>query len=221
MGRDKFHEKLDKMTIAAAKEEQLEGEYPSFKAVIHFDDERDIWYFPNLWKGDPPMAPVNPGYSDRAQELKCGLISLARQKGSCTISRFHFRVKQLWKAVLAENFIFSFKNTLEVTAYNELDVKYAQWSWRLQRTLLELESENETVIGSAAFEKLHYLENELIGNARTLLVKVHQELKDDMKKFFQESEHSETLAQWRELTEIRLMSYMQNEINKQQSTVEI
>ena len=36
------------------------------------------------------------------------------------------------------------------------------------------------------------------------MAEVHQELKDDMKKFFQESKQSETLAQWQERTERRL-----------------
>ena len=205
IGRDKFHEKLDEMTRNAAKEEQCEGRYQSFNDVISFDDEKDIWYFPTLWKGDPPMAPVNPGYSDMAQALKCGLIDLARKRRShCTISRFQSRIQQLWGAVLDENFIFSFKNTLEVTVYTELDAKYTQWSWKLQRTMLDWEQENETVIKNTAFEKLHDLENQRIANAKSLLAKVHQSLKGDMEKFFQESIHSEILAQWQGRTERRL-----------------
>ena len=58
MGKDMFCEKLDEMTRAAANEEQCEGQYQSFKDVISFDDEKDIWYFPSFWKGDPPMVPV-------------------------------------------------------------------------------------------------------------------------------------------------------------------
>ena len=148
------------------------------------------------------MAPVNPGYSDKAQELKSRIICLARQKGSqFTISGFQSRMKQLWRAVLDKNFIFSFKNTLEITAYNELDVKYTQWSWRLQRVMLDWEYENETVIRNTAFENLHDLEKERIANAIALF---HQELKDDMKKFFQESKHSDILVQWQDRTERRL-----------------
>ena len=205
MGRAKFHEKLDEMTRKAAMEEQCEGSYQSFKDVIFFDDEKDIWYFPTLWKGDPPMAPVNPGYSDKAHDLKAGIVALARQKGSqCTISEFQLRVKQLWEAVLDENFVFSFKNTLEITAYNELDAELTQWCWRLQRTMLEWEHENETVIRNAAFEKLHDLERERIANAKALLAKVHDELKSDINKFFWKSKHSVTLAQWRHRFERRL-----------------
>ena len=38
MGRNIFNKKLDEMTKAAAKEEQCEGRYQSFKDVISFDD---------------------------------------------------------------------------------------------------------------------------------------------------------------------------------------
>ena len=105
-------------------------------------------------------------------------------------------MKQLWGAVLDENFIFGF-SIQEITAYmyNELDVKYTQWSWRLQRAMLDWEQENETVIRNAPFEKLHDLENEHTAKAKILLAKVHQELKHDMKTFFEESKHSEILAQ--------------------------
>ena len=151
------------------------------------------------------MAPVNHGYVDRAQELKCRIISLARQRRSqCTFSEFQSHIKQLWRAVLNENFIFSFKNTFEITAYNELDAKYTQWSWRLQRTMLDWEQENEIVIKSSNFEKLHGLENECIENAKISLAKVYRNLKGDMEKFFQEHERSETLAQWQHRTEIKL-----------------
>ena len=65
----------DKMTKAAAKEEQSGGMYAVFNDVIKFDDEKDVWYFPNLWDGNPPMARVNPGYSESALKLKSRLIS--------------------------------------------------------------------------------------------------------------------------------------------------
>ena len=53
------------------------------------------------------------------------------------------------------------------------------------------------------FEKLHSLENERIEKAKTLLAKVHRNLKGDMETFFQVHEHSEILAQWQARTERR------------------
>ena len=79
LGRFKFKEKLDMMTQAAAKEENLEADYSNFNQVIRYDDGKDVSYFPSLWIGDPPMAPVNPGYSIKARILKHQLITFAKE----------------------------------------------------------------------------------------------------------------------------------------------
>ena len=66
VGRAKFTQKLNKFTVDAAREEHCEGQYESFNQVIQFHDQTDVHYFNGLWKGDPPMAPVNHGYSHAA-----------------------------------------------------------------------------------------------------------------------------------------------------------
>ena len=70
IGGLKFSQKLDKFTLLAAEEEHCEGDYKCFSDVIKFDDQTDVYHFPGLWKGDPPMAPVNHGYSIAAQKIK-------------------------------------------------------------------------------------------------------------------------------------------------------
>ncbi len=61
IGRAKFTRQLNKFTNNAAIEEKCEGKYKCFNDVIKYDDSTDAHYFPGLWKGDPPMALVNPG----------------------------------------------------------------------------------------------------------------------------------------------------------------
>ena len=80
MGRQKFHNKLDNMTQAAAKVENCDEQYDSFRQVIDFNDKKHVFYFPSLWKGDPPMASVNTGYSESAQTLKTALIEISKNK---------------------------------------------------------------------------------------------------------------------------------------------
>ena len=74
-GHQKYHDRLDEMTRLAAIAEKCEGKYRTFQDVIMFDEDTDITYFPGLWKGEPPMAPVNPGYSEKALQLKSALVS--------------------------------------------------------------------------------------------------------------------------------------------------
>ena len=150
MGRQKFHNKLDNMTQSAAKVENCNEQYDSFRQVIDFDDKKLVFYFPSLWKGDPPMAPVNMGYSESAQTLKTALIEITQDKRTCrcSLGTFELRIKQIWQAVLQENFVFSFKNTLKVCAYNELDSQYTLWSWNLRSKLLEWENTTKLKINN-------------------------------------------------------------------------
>ena len=88
VGLAKFSQKLNQITIDAAREENHEGQFKSFNDVIKFDDQTDVHHFPGLWKGDPPMAPVNKGYSQSAQMLKNTSLSpcVAKAKGVTQIA---------------------------------------------------------------------------------------------------------------------------------------
>ena len=44
------------------------------------------------------------------------------------ISELKVRVRDLWKALVKENFIFRFKNTREVMAMNKLETVYRSWT---------------------------------------------------------------------------------------------
>ena len=79
MGRFNVNDKLDRMTQEAAKEAGLECDYRYFSQIIKFDYENDVSFFPSLWSGSPPMAPVNTGYSVEAQVLKRHLINCTKK----------------------------------------------------------------------------------------------------------------------------------------------
>ena len=152
VSRAKFTQKLNQFTIDAAAEEHCEGQYEAFKDVIQFDDQKDIHYFPGLWKGDPPMAPVNPGYSHTAQFLKhqfiqdlCKRTSLKAtsledaRSGDLNLSSYPITISDFWEALMKEKFVFSFKNTHEIKAYNSLEAAYYNWSWVFKSKMLEWE----------------------------------------------------------------------------------
>ncbi|KAG7240092.1 hypothetical protein INR49_027946 [Caranx melampygus] len=45
-------------------------ENKSFTDVMEYNPDTGNWYIPGLWNGNPPMAPVNAGYSEAVYELK-------------------------------------------------------------------------------------------------------------------------------------------------------
>ncbi|XP_041331513.1 LOW QUALITY PROTEIN: interferon-induced very large GTPase 1-like [Pyrgilauda ruficollis] len=118
-GQRRLQEKLDEMTVVAAQQEFCD--VSSFSDVIAFDVNTHIHYFAHLWEGNPPMAPPNPTYSQNVQQLKSKILQAAKNQSQCSILRLSSlkdRIGDLWNALLNENFVFSFKNSLEIEQEN-------------------------------------------------------------------------------------------------------
>ena len=60
------------------------------------------------------MAPPNPFYSEDVKQLTNSVLETATKTTLLTISDFNVHIQNLWEALLAENFVFSFKNTLAI-----------------------------------------------------------------------------------------------------------
>ncbi|XP_073728658.1 interferon-induced very large GTPase 1-like [Misgurnus anguillicaudatus] len=194
-GRRRLQEKLDEMTKLAAKEE--DSFFQFFCEVIAFDVQKDVKYFSQLWEGSPPMAPPNPNYSRNIQELKSTIISKASRSSSITLSQFKMRVNDLWCALLNENFVFSFKNTLEIAVYRRLETKYSDWTWSLRSAMLSIEEKfyNRIANGNNEVKK-----NELLAEMRT----TKEEVEKSMKSYFDEDRDKDILCQWRGRFEARI-----------------
>ncbi|XP_076021171.1 interferon-induced very large GTPase 1-like [Genypterus blacodes] len=188
-GKRRLQEKLDQMAQLAAKEEGCDAK--SFSDIIEFDVQEDVKYFAQLWEGSPPMAPPNPGYSESVQELKNTILSKASQSDGMTRSQFKHNIGDLWKALLNENFVFSFKNTLEVAVYRKLEVQYGNWTWTLRKELLTIENQlhNRIENGNHDMVELSYLYKEMS--------KTYEDVRKAMATYFDDKDQKEMLVQWR------------------------
>ncbi|XP_057183492.1 interferon-induced very large GTPase 1-like isoform X2 [Triplophysa rosa] len=187
-GRRRQQKKLDKMTKLDAKEEDCNKEF--FSDVIAFDVQNDVKYFSQLWEGSPPMAPPNPKYSRNIQELKDTILSKASTASSITLSQFKMRINDLWTALLNENFVFSFKNTLEISVYRKLETKYINWTWSLRSAMLSIEDKFYNRIANGYID-IH--DNDLIAELKT----AKDEVEKSMKSYFDEDKDKDILCQWR------------------------
>ncbi|XP_063325103.1 up-regulator of cell proliferation, partial [Pelmatolapia mariae] len=138
-------EQLNEMTQAAAKMEKKE-ENKSFTDVMEYSPDTGNWYIPGLWNGNPPMAPVNAGYSEAVYKLKKNIIQLL---GNCESSandvmEFKEWVRSLWTAVKHENFIFSFRNSLVADAYMRLCTEFNKWEWEFKKEMYTWVTNAET-----------------------------------------------------------------------------
>ena len=202
LDRLKLINDLDKMAKLAAIQENCEDKFQKLNDIISFDVNKDVFYLRSLLKGSPPMAPVNPEYGRAVQRVKENIISLMCSESRFQFSVFQFRerVCNIWLAMQKENFIFSFRNTIEVRAYKSLDRKYFdEFVNLLVNGLAQLDRKIEILIKRCGTL------NELEATRCSCTEDVHKEgealgkaMENAMQEFFKTNEDKATLDQWRE-----------------------
>ncbi|KAL1279355.1 hypothetical protein QQF64_026028, partial [Cirrhinus molitorella] len=201
-GRRRLQQTLDEMTKLAAKDEVYEAE--CFSDVIRFDVQNDVKYFAQLWEGSPPMAPPNPNYCENIQELKKTIMSHVSKSQGIMLKGLKEHIKDLSEALLNEQFLFSFRNTLEISAYRKLETEYSKWSWSLRSAMMETEN------------KLHnQIENEAIHEVEDIdlqreLMKTSEEVKKKKSDFFEKYTDADILIQWKASFEIKIKELQEN-----------
>ncbi|XP_061595286.1 interferon-induced very large GTPase 1-like [Cololabis saira] len=189
-------EQLNEMTQAAAKMEKRE-ENKSFTDVMEYSPDTGNCYVPGLWNGNPPMAPVNVGYSQTLYELKKNII---QQLGECESSandvlEFKEWMTSLWNAVKHENFIFSFRNSLVADAYMKLCTEFNKWEWEFKKAMYSWVTNAETKISNfgtvAAKSQISDMEvflTQLKWEANTELSKWEKKLLDNLEEYFKQTD---------------------------------
>ena len=106
----------DRIKAVAAK-----GRYKihQFSEIIQFDGKRHAWYFYDLLAGNPPMAPANPLYAEKARQLKQQIFKDATE--GRTFADFCDNFEDLWKAMLDDDIVFSFRHSATVKSFLEIN----------------------------------------------------------------------------------------------------
>ncbi|XP_058690279.1 interferon-induced very large GTPase 1-like [Poecile atricapillus] len=198
-GRRRLQEKLDEMTKIAAQQEFCD--ISSFSDVIGFDVNTHIHYFAHLWEGNPPMAPPNPTYSQNVQQLKSKILQAAKKQSQHSILRLSSlkdRIGDLWNALLNENFVFSFNNSLEIAVYRKLESAFSQWTWKLRSHILDIQMRLDNRIRNGD------LQNVTRKHLEGLVQETSDGIEKEVEKYFREDKDHETLVQWKSGTELKL-----------------
>ncbi|XP_065125135.1 interferon-induced very large GTPase 1-like isoform X2 [Paramisgurnus dabryanus] len=201
-GRRRLQETLDEMTKLAAKVEVSNAEY--FSNVIAFDVQKDVKYFAQLWEGSPPMAPPNPNYCENVLDLKKSILTHASKSDGIMLTDLKGRIEDLWEALLNEQFVFSFKNTLEIATYRRIETEYSKWSWNLRSAMLEIENKLHNRIENEAVCEV--METDL----QRELHEKSEEVKKSMSEFFEKDRDTEVLNQWKTSFEIKIKELQEN-----------
>ncbi|KAL6460907.1 hypothetical protein MHYP_G00308730 [Metynnis hypsauchen] len=202
-GRKRLLDKLDNMTKLAAKEEECNAK--CFSDVIAFNVRSDVWYFTQLWEGSPPMAPPNPLYCENIQELKSSIISKISTNRGVKLSEFKENFSSLWNALLDENFVFSFRNTLEIAVYRKLEHEYSKWTWMLRSAMLAIENRLHNRVINESFSEID--KKDIV----ECMKETKTEVETSIKRFFDEDWDKDILIQWQERFQ-RKISELCNEL---------
>ncbi|XP_048055842.1 interferon-induced very large GTPase 1-like isoform X2 [Megalobrama amblycephala] len=201
-GRRRLQKTLDEMTKLAAKEEVYDAE--CFSDVIRFDVQKDVKYFAQLWEGSPPMAPPNPNYCENIQELKETIVSHASESDGMLLLNLKDRIKDLWEALLNEQFVFSFRNSLEISAYRKLESEYSKWTWSLRSAMMETENKLHNKIENEAIHEVYE------ADLQRELKKTSEEVEKSMSEFFEKDKDKDILIYWKTSFEIKIKELQEN-----------
>ncbi|XP_052766232.1 interferon-induced very large GTPase 1-like [Mya arenaria] len=197
-GFERFVECLDLVTEEAAKQEGLK--FKHFNDVIKFDIETNVRFIPCLWQGSSNLKHINPDYSTVVVGVRNDLIKTALSvKCSKTLDDFGIQASDLWKGIMSENFVFSFRNRLEIKAYCTI-------MEQINRSLWEEELSLRIHLMNVSQNKLALCEDEskVESDKRDIEQKFTQEVKDfttnclnKSEKIVVESEYSQIALKWK------------------------
>jgi len=196
-GKKKFLSELDENIQRACELEHIKGKYKSFSTFMNFNEDTDVLYFDSLWDGIPPMARVNIRYTESAQNLKTSLIEC---KGGCsrqsTFREFSVKIDRLWNAVLREQFLFSFRNTLEVMYHKEFNQKHSEWKAVFQRNLLQWKDKVEFKFKNVTAQAVNGTKINLLNQIRQILNKAQKEVVVERDNYIIGSKYPQILEKW-------------------------
>ena len=157
-------------------------------------------YLPDLWSGQPPMAPINTGYIEKINVVREKLFENVSVKFNyVTLIRFADKIENLWNAILSENFVFSFKNSEEVKAFSDLDVTYSHLLGNLRDNGNKLHNSLANEILTCDVGSLPQVKQRMTVEMETATNENNATLKASLEQYFDKNVNRVILVQWREI----------------------
>ena len=197
--KTKLMNKLNEMTKAAAYSENV-TDVEKFTDVINFDVHESVKYFTNLWLGELPMAPVNPGYSEKVEDVKDILYDImSRRSLRSTIEQISIRIGDLWRGILEDDFVFNFRNSLEMKAFQSLELEKNNLSFNVKNDVVDWFNDNALgkLRATTTAANLENVKTELESSLKYKVQEEYEKALSALKTFFAKSEEAETLEQWK------------------------
>ena len=211
---------LDKMTECAAQQENKNAFYKQFGDVIEFHPEQEVFYFPGLFEGQPPLNRISVGYSNKAANLRHYLLNCFannEHKTFQTVMKWSEKLRLLWQSVLEEHFVFCYKNALEVTSRFELDHKISSWHSSYIQSLNSWKSESLNQLFNADLDNLEKTWKILMYDLQQEKMHPSIEITSQnqlIQSYFFDNDNSEIFTQWKTSTELYFKEKREKHLEK-------
>ena len=225
--RSNLVDTLDSMTTLAARQENKSSIYNKFSDVIEFHPETEVFYFPSLFEGEPPLSRVSIGYSNNAANLKHYLLNCFAEiedKQFQSVGEWAKKLKSLWESVLEENFVFSYRNALEVASRFELDHELSAWHSSYIQSLNELKSSSLNELFNVNYAQVAGTRDTLMSRLNKERLNPKIELRKQqciMQHYFQDHKIFEIFRQWEFNTDMYFRNKRKTYTNKMEKDFNI
>ena len=211
------------MTKEASEALGIPETITAFSRVINFDCQRDV-YFADLWHGNPPTATINQEYSTQAARTRDSILEqiVVHFSRYIAMSEFPHRVKGMWNGVLADDFSFSFRNSLAAEEYIEVEQEFARLTLKAEENLSVWVNQSCNVKIQCCSSE-HDLDSSIIQlrtslNQRALDLLAQQ--LESLKKFFDNHRAKDIIIQWKSKREASLRLFYQSEERRMQTQMD-
>ncbi|XP_053374007.1 interferon-induced very large GTPase 1-like [Mercenaria mercenaria] len=204
----KAKEELDKKTKESAEMHGIQ-DIKTFDQLIEFDIPKQVCYLPNMWQGNPPLAVVNLEYTNRVSSVKYQLIEIAtliKSKTYKTLIDLATHANDLWQGVLAEDFVFSFKNSLEIKVFVQLEQKMQTHLSEFESSLYEkfLEMSREIFCKCENEKGLTNAKQNILNDIEEIWSEQYSSLEKEMSNYFDKHDNKDIIMQYDEYSTRRV-----------------
>ena len=205
---------LNDMTLCAAQQENKELEFSQFCDVIEFNPEEDVFYFPGLFEGEPPMTSISSGYVQKAQELREKILVSCQNKRFQSLKEWKRKLSEIWNSVLKENFVFSYRNILEVNARVELDSALCCWHSDLIQEMTSIKSEYINILYNVEYDSHGTTLQHILDELDAKVTERKSSSDEIVDCFFIQHEKKHIFIQWRYNTEQFFITCKEKEVQR-------
>jgi len=138
------------------------------------------------------MASINVGYSSKVGEVKDMILNDIipnNQLPKLDIEKFSTKLCDLWDPIQSEDFVFCFRNHMEINAHMNLEAKMNDIRWELNKLKLV------TLRGMK--NKRPEDENAMFNELKMKMDKAYEVYKEQVDKFFSETDDGKLLSDWK------------------------